>query len=46
MTTLLEMAAEGTVDPPLYPPYGFEDAATALQDLADRTTHGKVVVTL
>jgi NADPH2:quinone reductase len=46
MTTLLGMAAEGTVDPPLYPPYAFEDAATALQDLADRKTHGKVVVTL
>ncbi|WP_420452585.1 NADPH:quinone oxidoreductase family protein [Ilumatobacter sp.] len=46
MGTLLSMAAEGTVDPPLYPPYAFEDAATALQDLADRTTHGKVVVTL
>jgi len=46
MTTLLAMAAEGTVDPPLYPPYAFDDAATALQDLADRKTHGKVVVTL
>jgi NADPH2:quinone reductase len=44
MTTLLEMAADGRIDPPLYPPYAFEDAATALQDLADRTTHGKVVV--
>jgi NADPH2:quinone reductase len=46
MTKLLEMAAEGTIDPPLYPPYAFEDAAIALQDLADRKTHGKVVVTL
>ncbi len=45
MTTLLDMAAAGTVDPPLYPPYAFEDAATALQDLADRKTYGKVVVT-
>lgn len=44
MTTLLEMAATGVVDPPLYPPYAFEDAATALQDLADRKTYGKVVV--
>jgi NADPH2:quinone reductase len=44
MTTLLEMAAAGVVDPPLYPPYAFEDAATALQDLADRKTYGKVVV--
>lgn len=46
MTMLLGMAAEGTVDPPLYPPFAFENAATALQDLADRTTHGKVVVKL
>ncbi len=45
MSTLLDMAAAGTVDPPLYPPYAFEDAATALQDLADRKTYGKVVVT-
>jgi NADPH2:quinone reductase len=45
MTALLDMAAVGTVDPPLYPPYAFEDAATALQDLADRKTYGKVVVT-
>ena len=44
MTTLLEMATTGTVDPPLYPPYAFEDAATALQDLAERRTWGKVVV--
>ena len=46
MTTLLAMAAEGTVDPPLYPPYALDQAATALQDMADRKTHGKVVVTL
>ncbi len=46
MTTVLDMAAAGTVDPPLYPPYQFEDAARALQDLAERKTHGKVVVTL
>ena len=46
MTTLLGMAAEGTIDPPLFPPYAFENAATALQDLADRKTHGKVVVTM
>jgi NADPH2:quinone reductase len=46
MTTLLDMAAAGTIDPPLFPPYRFDDAATALQDLADRKTHGKVVVTV
>ncbi len=46
MRELLNMAAEGTVDPPIYPPYSFEDAAQAIQDLADRKTHGKVVVTV
>ena len=35
----------GTIDPPLYPPYAFDQASQALQDLADRETHGKVVVT-
>src|SRR6056297_1433511 len=46
MTTLLQMAADGTVDPPLYPAYPFEAAATALQDLAERRTWGKVVVSV
>jgi len=45
MGALLELARTGAVDPPLYPPYRFEDAAQALQDLADRKTYGKVVVT-
>ena len=46
MRTLLDMAAEGTIDPPLYPPYPFEEAAQALQDIADRKVHGKVVTTV
>lgn len=45
MHAVLELADTGQVDPPLYPPYDFEDAARALQDLADRKTYGKVVVT-
>ena len=45
MRAVLALAATGAVDPPLYPPYRFEDAAQALQDLADRETYGKVVVT-
>jgi len=45
MHTLLDMAAAGTIDPPLYPPYAFDQASQALQDLADRKTHGKVVAT-
>lgn len=46
MRTLLDMAAAGTIAPPIYPPYSFDEAATALQDIADRKVHGKVVVTL
>lgn len=44
--SVLALAADGQVDPPLYPPYPFDQAAQALQDLADRKTWGKVVVTL
>ncbi|BAN03903.1 NADPH:quinone oxidoreductase family protein [Ilumatobacter coccineus] len=46
MRTLLDMAAAGTIAPPLYPPYPFDQAATALQDIADRKVHGKVVTVL
>lgn len=46
LRSVLALAATGAVDPPLYPPYRFEDAAQALQDLADRKTYGKVVVTI
>ena len=44
LRAVLALAATGEVAPPLYPPYRFEDAAQALQDLADRETYGKVVV--
>mgnify|MGYP001798639208 CR=1 FL=1 len=40
MTTLLDMAAAGTIAPPLFEPYAFDDAAQALQDIADRKIHG------
>ncbi len=46
MRTLLDMATAGTIAPPIYPPYPLDEAATALQDMADRKVHGKVVVTL
>ena len=46
MASVLALAATGEVDPPLYPPYRFEDAAQGLQDLADRKTYGKAVVIL
>jgi len=42
---VLEAVARGDYTPPLYPPFAFEDAAKGLQDLADRKTWGKAVVT-
>lgn len=45
MTSVLQLAANGEVDPPLFPPVAFEDAARAIQDLADRNAYAKVVVT-
>ncbi len=44
MTTLLDLAGSGVVDPLVYPPYPFEQGARALQDLADRKPYGKPVV--
>jgi NADPH:quinone reductase len=41
---LLAMAAEGAIDPLLYPPYPMDRGAQALQDLADRKVWGKVIV--
>lgn len=41
---LLAMAAEGRIAPLLYPPYRFEEAPRALQDLAERKTWGKPIV--
>lgn len=38
------LARAGHVAPPLYPPFAFADAATALQELADRRVYGKAVV--
>jgi len=44
MQSVLALTETGAVDPLLFPTYAFEDAAQALQDLADRKTFGKVVV--
>ena len=44
MAEVFALAEKGKVSPPLYPPFAFEDAAQALQDLADRKVHGKAVV--
>jgi NADPH2:quinone reductase len=44
MHSVLELAGTGQVDPLIYPPYDFDKAASAIQDLAERKTWGKVVV--
>ncbi len=46
MDSVLALMDTGEVDPLLYPNVAFEDAAQALQDLADRKTYGKLVVAL
>lgn len=46
MEAVLRLAAAKTVRPLLYPSFPFTDAPMALQDLADRKTFGKVVVTV
>jgi NADPH2:quinone reductase len=44
LSEVFALAETGHVAPPLYPPFAFEDAAQALQDLADRKVYGKAVV--
>lgn len=46
LASVFALCESGEVDPPLYPPVAFEDAAAALQDLADRKTWAKVVVSV
>ncbi|MGH9212401.1 MAG: NADPH:quinone oxidoreductase family protein [Acidimicrobiales bacterium] len=46
MDSVLELVGRGDFVPPLYPPFRFEEAALALQALADRKTWGKAVVTV
>jgi NADPH2:quinone reductase len=46
MDAVFALAAEGKVSPPLYPPFAFEEAADALQAMADRKVWGKAVVEL
>lgn len=41
---LLTLAAEGRIDPLIYPPFAMADGARALQALADRSLWGKPVV--
>lgn len=44
LAAIIDMARQGHVDPPLYPPFTFDQAAEALQALADRKLYGKAVV--
>ena len=44
MAEVMALAEKGVVDPLLHPPYPFDEAAQALQDIADRKVVGKVVV--
>ena len=46
MSSVLELAAKGEVDPLLHPTYTFDSSNKALQDIADRKVIGKVVVDL
>ena len=46
MDAVLALAAEGKVAPPLYPPFSFDEAADALQAMAERKVWGKAVVEL
>ena len=45
MREVVALAEQGLVAPPLYPPFAWEEAAAALQALADRKVYGKAVVT-
>lgn len=44
MVSVLNHAETGAVDPLIFPPYKFSEGSTAIQDLADRKTWGKVIV--
>ena len=43
---LTKLADAGKISPAMYPPFTFEDARQAFDDLAHRKTTGKVVVEL
>lgn len=46
LDALTELADAGEISPAMYPPFTFEDAPRAFDDLAHRKTTGKVVVEL
>ncbi len=44
MDAIFDLARQGKAQPALYPPVAFDQAARALQDMADRKVYGKLVV--
>ena len=46
MREIFALAVQGKVAPALYPPFAFEQAAAAIQAIADRLVSGKAVVEL
>ena len=46
LSALFALAGDDKVRPALYPPVAFDDAARALQDIAERKVSGKAVVVL
>ncbi|MDE0116027.1 MAG: NADPH:quinone oxidoreductase family protein [bacterium] len=44
--TIFALLEEGRIDPPVYPPYAFQDVPAALNDIYHRRTWGKVIVEL
>ena len=44
--TILSLLEDGRIDPPVYPPYAFQDVPAALYDIYNRRTWGKVTVDL
>ncbi len=43
---IFALLEDGRLDPPVFPPYAFEDVPTALDDIHHRRTWGKVIVEL
>jgi NADPH2:quinone reductase len=41
---LFELYADGKIEPVIYKTYGLDELPVALQDLASRKTHGKLIV--
>lgn len=44
--TMLTLLQDGQIDPPVFPPFAFEDTPAALDAIYNRSTWGKVIVRL